>query len=319
MIEMEDKLIISNASCTCGMSLEEAEQIFEPIKFVLEECVSIGINVFGLIANSIALRVLFKHELKTLFIKTLFMLAVFDVVFNICDILETIRLVHYDNESCLPMPSYQKIHLYLSPQFMYPLRMFVVISSMYTTVVIALERYLAVSKPVLTFVESDESTWKKLFSILTPVIIGSLILTLPRSFEFFIDTKCFLCLNNREVQELSMDTCENLNIVQVSGTNDTVYQCDNADFVENTSEKVSDDDENCYFRTILKLQWKDIRLNKIYSIVYRNIVLNIITYVIPLVMLFVLNWLIYKHLKRRTKEIKDLGKYIYLLSRHWKL
>ena len=203
MVQMEGSTIRSNASCTCGMSHAEAEQIFEPLKFVLEECACIGINIFGLIANSIALKVLFKHDLKSLFIKTLFMLAIFDLIFNVCDILETIRLVHYDNKSCLPMPLYQKVHLYLVPQLIRPLRMFVITSSMYTTVVIALERYLAVSKPVTTFVESEESTWKKLFSILAPVMACSLLLTLPLCFEFFIDAKCFQCLNDREVKELS--------------------------------------------------------------------------------------------------------------------
>ena len=65
--------------------------------------------------------------------------------------------------------------------------MFLVITSMYTTVVISLERYLAVSKPIMAFVERDERNWKKVFSILVPLMAGSFLLSFPLSFEFFVD------------------------------------------------------------------------------------------------------------------------------------
>ena len=48
--------------------------------------------------------------------------------------------------------------------------------------------------------------------------------------------------------------------------------------------------------------------SKAYDILYRNILLGMFTYVVPLVLLFTLNWLIYKHLRGRRKVIKELGK-----------
>jgi hypothetical protein len=306
---MEDILGNSNPNCTCGMSYEEARTIEVPLRFVLVKCVSIGINLFGLIANSIAINVLFKHDLKSIFNKTLLILAIFDIVFNACDILETIRVTHYDRGSCLPMPFYQKAHLYLFPQFLRPLREFASITSMYTTVVIALERYLAVSKPIITFVEREENNWKKVFSRVGPLMAFSFLLILPLSFEFFIDPKCTLCFNDREVGPLNMEKCYHSRIIPVSVSNDTKY-CINMNKLNNSDEQQSSTNYTCSFCIIPKMQWKAIRLDKTYSLVYRTFILNISTYVIPLIMLFVFNWLIYKHLKKRREIIKDLGKII---------
>ena len=306
---MEEILGSSSPECSCGMNIEDAENIEMPLKFVLVKCVSIGINLFGLIANSIAINVLFKHDFKSIFNKTLFILAIFDIVFNACDILETIRLTHYDNGSCLPMPFYRTIHLYLTPQFVRPLRVFASITSMYTTVAIALERYLAVSKPITTFVARDENNWKPVFLIVGPIIVFSFILTLPLSFEFFIDPQCTLCVKDREVRELSVEKCDNSKLIPVSIANDTKY-CINMNVPDNSNVQSSTND-TCYVCTIPKMQWKDIRLDKTYSLLYRTFILNISTYVIPLILLFVFNWLIYKHLKKRKQIIKNLGKDIW--------
>ena len=54
----------------------------------------------------------------------------------------------------------QEAHLYLVPQFLRPLRTFAVVTSMYTTVMIAFDRYFAVSKPLMSFVERDDDNWK---------------------------------------------------------------------------------------------------------------------------------------------------------------
>lgn len=316
---MRDVCLYSNVSkCECGMSLSEAKEIFEPSKLIIEGFLTIGINVFGLIANSVAIKVLYKTNLTNLFNKTLFILAIFDLIFNVCDILEVIRRIHYDGETCSVMPFYQKVHLYLTPQIIRPLRMFVIIASMYTTVVIALERYLAVSKPVMTFVGRDEDTWKKLLIRIIPVIILSLILSLPMSFEFFIDNACSLCLDHRRHDYLEDEMC---NIYHLK------FKCDNYSlscfkndiysklearskrFIEQDLE-VSTLQRSCYFLMIPIMRWTKFRVemnDNVYGIIYRNILLGLFTYVVPLVSLFVLNWLIYKHIRGRRKIMKDLG------------
>ena len=322
---MQDVCLYSNVSkCECGMSLAEAKDIFEPAKLVIEGVLTIGINVFGFLANAIAINILYKTNLKSLFNKTLFILAIFDIIFNVCDILEVIRRVHYDRETCSVMPIYQKLHLYVTPQIIRPLRMFVIIASMYTTVVIALERYLAVSKPLMTFIRRDEDRWKKLLSRIFPVLVISLILSLPMIFEFVIDDTCFLCFDNRRQDTLSKEVCqinhialkcENNSISCVNSEIQTKPEESKDEFFEKTSEMASFR-SFCNFRTIPIMRWTKLRMeinenendSKAYGIIYRNILLGIFTYVVPLVSLFVLNWLIYKHIRGRRKVIKDLGK-----------
>ena len=183
--------------------------------------------------------------------------------------------------------------------------MFVIISSMYTTVVITFDRYLAVSKPIQSFVEKDEDNWKRLFYRVAPVMLTSFILTVPQCFEFYVAPMCFVCLNDRQKEDWNMSICSNSTVMRWNPTEEQIIDCDNANMKEDFKSNV---DTNCYFRTILKLQWNPIRLDKTYNIVYRTLMLNVITYVIPLIMLFVLNWLIYNHLRRRRQVVKSLGK-----------
>ena len=322
---MQDVCLYSNVSrCECGMSLEEAKDIFEPAKLVIEGVLTIGINVFGFLANAIAIKILYKTNLTSLFNKTLFILAIFDLLFNVCDILEVIRRVHYDRETCSVMPNYQKLHLYLTPQIIRPLRMFVIVASMYTTVVIALERYLAVSKPLMTFIGRDEDRWKKLLFRIIPVLMISLILSLPISFEFVINDTCFLCFDNRRHDTLSNEVCQ-INHLALKCENNSI-SCVNSEIQSKPekSEKIFFKKELemtslnsfCNFRMIPTMQWTKLRMeineneneSKAYGIIYRNVLLGIFTYVVPLVLLFVLNWLIYKHIRGRRKVINDLGK-----------
>ena len=165
-------------NCTCGMTKDQAE-IEHVISVILQGYIQIGINLIGLFTNSIAINCLLTKELRaSSFNKTLILLAVFDITFNSCDILESVRKIHYDRHSCLPMPFYQIINLYLWPQVLHPLRTFVIIASIYTTVVIALERYLAVSKPICTFIQNNRQTWKQVLSVIAPILSISFLLSL---------------------------------------------------------------------------------------------------------------------------------------------
>ena len=46
------------------MSFSEAKEIFEPSKLIMEGFLTIGINVFGLLANAVAIKVLYKTNLS---------------------------------------------------------------------------------------------------------------------------------------------------------------------------------------------------------------------------------------------------------------
>ena len=292
---MNGNLTEHGYECTCGMSLEDAANVYEPLRFVLEGCVQIGINVFGFVANSIAMVVLFsKIQKRSLFDKTLFILAILDATFNVCDILKCIRSQHYDGKSCSEMAFYQKIHLFMVPQFLRPLRMYVIMVSVHTTVVIALERYLAVSKPIISFLERDTASWKKLFQKISPVLLISLVLTIPNFLEFYTETKCWQCSSDTRLAEVEDKFCTEINSTL------------NISSFLNKHPGVKLDDP--YYRHMPVLQWSNILDDEVYFVWYRNIIINLITYLVPIIMLFSLNLLIYKHLKRRRKTIKTLGK-----------
>ena len=286
----EDSEVSHN--CTCGMSYEEHD-LKESLKFIVQGHVQIGINVFGLVANSIAMNALLSKQLRSsLFNCTLFILGVFDFTVNICDILESIRKNHYDRFSCF-MPSYQKLHLYVWPKFLYPLRMYTILASLLTTVAIAFERYFAVSKPIFTFIRRDVDKCKKVIKVIALIMFVSLVITLPTFYEFFTESQDFICWEGQQLLEINSTYYNHISNWSNRSTN-----IDNGGQIGPTT---------CSYSSVPVLHLNKILKDETYILVYRNIVSNTITYLLPLVLLFILNLLIYIHLTRRNEVIKTLG------------
>ena len=174
--------------CVAGMTFAENE-VYRRISWCLEGVVHIILSLMGFLANAIAARVMLSSELlNNIFNRTLAILAVVDAVFNVCDILESVRIYHYDRIGCLPKGPLQTLHLYLFPKVLHPLRQITMLASIYITVVLALERYFAVSKPISTFVNCQGRVGKKVLIYTVPVLLFSIIFNLPKFFEFYIKT-----------------------------------------------------------------------------------------------------------------------------------
>ena len=62
------------------------------------------------------------------------------------------------------------------------------VASIYTTVVVAVERYYAVTRPISAFVDDSGGKWKKVLVFIIPVLIFSIIFNLPTFFEFRVET-----------------------------------------------------------------------------------------------------------------------------------
>ena len=65
------------------------------------------------------------------------------------------------------------------------------VASIYMTVVIALERYIAVSRPISAYVggrdnEETMAAWLKVLKYVGPVILLSVVINISTFFEFFI-------------------------------------------------------------------------------------------------------------------------------------
>ena len=170
----------SNATTTyypCEDGTTEAQAIaYNDLQWILEGYVQTVINVFGLTANLIAIPVLISKELCNTFNRTLAVLAVFDLLFNVCDLLETRRQLHGTND----------LH-----QLMFPLLRFVqnvsMLASIYTTMVVALERYFAVSKPISAFMDDGSGQkWWRVLSYIAPVFLFAVVFNLPTYFEIYV-------------------------------------------------------------------------------------------------------------------------------------
>ena len=179
----------SELMCRDGSTTEDIE-LYQKISWWMEGVIQIIINIIGIIANCIAIPVLLSRKLTNVFNRTLAILAVLDAIFNLCDILESVRMFH--GGDC------RDAHIYLFPYLLYPLQNITMVASIYTTVVVAIERYYAVTRPISAFVDDGHGKWKKVIVFIAPVLVFSVIFNIPTFFEFrveIIDTPPPNCAN----------------------------------------------------------------------------------------------------------------------------
>ncbi len=87
-----------------------------------------------------AIPILLSKRLSSIFNRILICLAAFDNIFIVCSLLEAIR----KNFG----PIHDRVHSYAFAYFLYQLQSVAIVSSIFTTIVLALERRLAVAKPI---------------------------------------------------------------------------------------------------------------------------------------------------------------------------
>ena len=276
----------NDPNCTCGMTFDE-EQLFEIIKWWSEGVIQMIINTVGILGNFISLLVLLSKDQQNLFNMSLTMLTFFDTIFNVTDILESIRRIHYNPSRCIERSWFQVIHLYLWPQFLYPLRDIAMASSMYMTIALATERYLAVSKPITSYIAKDKRTWKNMIWYTLAMVIGIIACMSPLFFEFKVETLYFECARNGDtVREINRKTY----LANVTETN-TPSMC------ELPPQKTA----------ITLINWTEFRVDPNYIITYKTIFQTMFTGLVPLLSLIVINSLIYKHIRKRYHQWRTNG------------
>ncbi len=100
------------------------------------------------------------------------------------------------------------VHTLLYPHLLYPLQNIALVASIYTTMLVALERYsdighfnllpytlilisihryIAVSRPINVFLRNeDELRWRKVWLYVGPVLAFSVLFNLPTFFHFYV-------------------------------------------------------------------------------------------------------------------------------------
>ena len=169
------------------------------IEWVLDGVVNIVICSIGIVANLLSIPVLLSKRITNVFYRTLAVLALFDTIFLVCDLLESIRRNHYLPHYCEETPFHQTTHMFLFPRFLRPLQNIAMVASIYATIVVALGRYLAVAKPISTMVNSGKGNWKTVLVYLIPVVIFSVIFKLPIFFEFYTEWCSVHCLIGKPI------------------------------------------------------------------------------------------------------------------------
>ena len=161
-------------NCKQG-STEDQVELYDSIAWALEGLVLIIIGAIGILANCAAVPILLSRRLANVFNRTLAILAIWDTLYIVLDVLESIRQYYEDG--------YWHNHLF--PYVLYPCQNIAMVTSIYLTVIIALERYLAVSQPVSVFIADTEGQrWTKVMYFVLPVILFSMLFNLPTFFEF---------------------------------------------------------------------------------------------------------------------------------------
>ena len=130
---------------------------------------------FGVIGNSISITLLLSKQLRNSFNKLLAILAVFDLTYLITMTLDSLGNLGLES-------SLQKL---MFPYFLYPLNSISLMCSIYMTLIVALERYMAVYNPLDYNRRQQDSTSQRyhLINYVPPLILAALLFNLTKFFE----------------------------------------------------------------------------------------------------------------------------------------
>ena len=139
------------------------------------------IVIIGILMNILFCFILSRKQLRNVFNSLLIALAIFDTLFLILESTEKDYLSVSWNSGVL-----SQIQILLFPKLLYPLRRIVFFSSMYMTVAISLERYIAVTCPISLHLQLKNDKKAQIIRFLkyfVTVFVASIVVTIPNFFE----------------------------------------------------------------------------------------------------------------------------------------
>lgn len=160
----------------CEELTNDERQFYANFAWWLEGIGQMTVGGIGFLANCIAIPILGSKEMSSMFNRLLICLAIFDNVFIICSLLECVRKHIVSTQ----------VHEYIFGYFLYQFHNMIVCCCTYMTVVLALERYRAVWRPIEYHnnVNSSPHPWRRVLkSYIIPVVLFSVLFNLPKFFE----------------------------------------------------------------------------------------------------------------------------------------
>ena len=143
-----------NYSCDpliCECFDQDQDYFLENLGTVVGGYVSISISIFGIIANILAVAVFSTKSFRSNFNNLLISLGVCDLLFLMLSILECLRRYFQDQEAHhgSVVGRMTQVHHYLYPHILFPLHNILLTISIFMTISISIERYLAIFHPLV--------------------------------------------------------------------------------------------------------------------------------------------------------------------------
>ncbi len=162
------------ASKDDGCPSDSTLPLLSAITFWGEGVTVLAISVVGLVCNAAAAPVLCSRKMASTFNRLLLFLTVFDSIFLVCCMAESVRK-HFYKE---PSDAYTYAFVY----GLYQMQNIALMCSIYTTLALAVERYLSVARP-LQYHLSIVGPWARAWRYAAPTFTFSVAFNLPKFFE----------------------------------------------------------------------------------------------------------------------------------------
>ena len=168
----------NETSIDCEVTLTDEQKVFvDAFSWWLDIVAYVVIGMIGLTLNMIAIWILLAQSMwNNIFNRIIMCLSTFDSMFIFFGLLEILR-------KWLMMP----IQQFLFAKVVYPFRSMAMCCSIYTTVVLTLERYQAITNPIEHRSRNvNTSLGKRLINYIVPVGTFSFIYYVPKFFDLYV-------------------------------------------------------------------------------------------------------------------------------------
>ena len=166
----------SSSAAGCLPDAEDNMLLYEHLSFWLEGVVESAICATGLVANGVAIGVLCSKKMSSIFNRLLVCLTVCDSLFILCCVLEAVRKFFASTDA----------HQVVFVHFLYQLQNVALTCSIYMTLMLSVERYLAVSRPIEYHImvnASGANPWRRVLAYVAPTVLLGALFNLPKFFE----------------------------------------------------------------------------------------------------------------------------------------
>ena len=183
----DSKLNITNTSTinssidTCPEATSQELDTLNLLSFLLDGVLQFIISCLGILGNVTSIFILTRKELYSFFNQLLVVLVMYDLIYLITTMIESTTKLGVEHEA----------HTFLFPYLLYPLNAMSMMGSIYMTMAVGLERYIAVYHPIeYSMVANDASSHsKRLVKYVAPITLFAVTFNIPKMLEIQMASK----------------------------------------------------------------------------------------------------------------------------------